>query len=228
VRLLFCLLLGVLFLGAFAPLLGGPDSAAAKTVWLCKPGLKSNPCAVGVDTTVILPSGEPRGRVGGGTIGKPKFDCFYVYPTVSDQPTPAANRRIDPELRSIARYQAARYASECQVYAPVYRQLTLAALTGTVVATPEMRERAYLDVREAWRTYLRRFNKGRGVVIIGHSQGTFVLRELLANEVDRKPAVRKRLISALLLGGNVTVRRGRDTGGDFRRMRACRAPRQVG
>jgi hypothetical protein len=35
-------------------------------------------------------------------------------------------------------------------------------------------------------------------------------------------------VSAILLGGNVTVARGRDTGGDFRRIRACRSPAQVG
>jgi len=209
-------------------LLAAAPPAAAKTVWLCKPGLEDNPCAASLDTTRFSPAGE---RLGVRRLRPPrrlKFDCFYVYPTVSDQPTPAANLDIDPELQSIARYQAARYTSECRMYAPVYRQITLAALNGVVTATPEMRERAYLDVRGAWRRYLRRFNNGRGVVIIGHSQGTFVLRELIANEVDRKPAVRRKLISALLLGGNLTVRRGRDAGGDFRRIKACRSRRQVG
>ena len=53
-----------------------------------------------------------------------------------------------------------------------------------------MRSQAYADVREAWRTYLRKYNHGRGVVLIGHSQGSFVLRQLIAEEIDRKPAVR--------------------------------------
>ena len=66
------------------------------------------------------------------------------------------------------------------------------------------------------------------MVIVGHSQGSFVLRELLANEVDPKPAVRRRLISALLLGGNVLVKKGRDAGGDFKRIPACRARTQTG
>jgi Protein of unknown function (DUF3089) len=55
-------------------------------------------------------------------------------------------------------------------------------------------------VRDAWRTYLRKFNRGRGVVLIGHTQGTFMLRELVKREIDRKPAARRRLISGLLLG----------------------------
>jgi hypothetical protein len=91
-----------------------------------------------------------------------------------------------------------------------------------------MRDEAYADVRQAWRTYLRKFNKGRGVIFVGHSQGTFVLRELIAKEVDSKPAVRRRLISAILLGGNVTVKKGGDRGGDFKHVRACRRARQLG
>ena len=44
--------------------------------------------------------------------------------------TRAANSdlSIDPEERSIALYQAARYSQHCRVFAPMYRQVTLAAL----------------------------------------------------------------------------------------------------
>ena len=58
----------------------------------------------------------------------PKIDCFYVYPTVSDQKGPNANLHIDPEERSIALYQAARYSQYCRVFAPMYRQITVPAL----------------------------------------------------------------------------------------------------
>jgi hypothetical protein len=110
----------------------------------------------------------------------------------------------------------------------VYRQLTLAGIfdPGSVPAGGTLL--GYRDVRAAWREYLRRHNRGRGVVFVSHSQGTFVLRRLLREEVDPRPAVRRRLVSAVLLGGNVVVARGRDAGGDFRRIRACRAPRQFG
>jgi Protein of unknown function (DUF3089) len=93
---------------------------------------------------------------------------------------------------------------------------------------PEVRTTAYADVRAAWRTYLRRQNKGRGVVLIGHSQGTFMLRRLVAEEIDPKRSARRKLVSGLLLGGNVTVRKGGDTGGDFKRVKACRSKRQLG
>jgi hypothetical protein len=212
---------------AGAALVGAAGSASADVVWLCQPGQQDNPCRDSLETTVYGPDGSA--FVENPPLpADPPVDCFYVYPTVSDQKTAAANFDIDPELRSIALYQAARYTSDCRVYAPVYRQNTLASLLGQVQATPEERAYAYADVRSAWRDYLRNYNHGRGVVLIGHSQGTFVLRPLIANEIDSKPRVRRRLISALLLGGNVLVEKGSDVGGDFKHVPACRSRSQTG
>ena len=220
------LLLLVAALSAAALL--APGAASAKVVWLCKPGLKSNPCTPGLKTTYFTPKAKKL-RVGKPKAAKPpKVDCFYVYPTVSDQQTPLATKHIDPEQRSIALYQAARYSQHCRVYAPMYRQGTLAGLLGTAEGGPVDRDTPYKDVREAWRTYLRKYNKGRGVVLVSHSQGTFVLRRLVADEIDKKPKVRRKLVSAILLGGNVTVKKGKDAGGDFKHVRACRAKRQTG
>jgi hypothetical protein len=110
----------------------------------------------------------------------------------------------------------------------MYRQLTLAGILNRSEITAEQQAIAYADVRAAWRDYLTRENHGRGFVLIGHSQGTFLLRRLIADEIDRKPGVRKRLVSALLFGGNVTVRKGSGVGGDFRNVPACRSARQLG
>ena len=66
------------------------------------------------------------------------------------------------------------------------------------------------------------------MVLVGHSQGTFVLRQLIREEIDPRRAMRRKLVSALLLGGNVLVKKGSDRGGDFEQVRACRAPRQLG
>lgn len=203
-------------------------SGASATVWLCKPGLKHDPCTPGLSTTTASASGQTLATVRAAATKDPKIDCFYVYPTVSDQPRPQATLKIDPVERSIALYQAARYSSECRVFAPMYRQITLYGLLNPTKVTAKMRAAAYDDVRRAWRDYLEHDNKGRGVVFISHSQGTFELRRLLAEEVDRKPAVRKRLVSAILLGGNVVVRRGSDAGGDFQHIPACRATTQLG
>lgn len=207
-----------------------PATAAAKpgTKWLCKPGLDENPCKTGLETTLVRsPEGKAVGTLTPKATRPPKIDCFYVYPTVSDQPTQNADRTIDPELRSIALYQAARYSQRCRVYAPVYRQVTLAGL-GAGGFTPESLEIAYADVRRAWLDYNRRRKGNRGVVLIGHSQGTFMLQQLLAEEIDANPSARRRLVAAILLGGGVTVEQGSDRGGSFEHVRACRSARQIG
>ncbi|HWI71699.1 MAG TPA: DUF3089 domain-containing protein [Baekduia sp.] len=197
------------------------SGASAKTTWLCQPGLKSNPCRTDPSVTTISPTGAVLGTASPSLAGKPKVDCFYVYPTVSDQKTIQANKKIDPEERSIALYQAAAYSSTCRVFAPMYRQITLQGLLQPGKVTAKMRATAYADVRDAWRDYLKHDNKGRGVVFVSHSQGTFVLRQLLAKEVDAKPSVRKRLVSAILLGGNTTNK-------DFKHITPCVKATQTG
>src|SRR4051794_10144897 len=215
-------LLPLLLLAALAAAL--PATANAKTVWLCKPGLRDNPCEAGLKTTGFSPTGQKRG-VRALKPDRPRsIDCFYVYPTVSDQKTSLANLHKDPEIRSIALYQAARWAQRCRVFAPMYRQVTLQ----NIAQAGSVPKQTYADVRNAWHDYLRKYNHGRGVVIIGHSQGTFVLRKLVAGEIDPKPAVRRRLVSAILLGGNVLVKKGHDSGGDFKNVKACRRESQTG
>src|SRR3954464_6057813 len=161
----------------------GAASAPAATVWLCKPGLRHDPCTPGLRTTRISATGALPGTFTPPVLKRRPVDCFYVYPTVSDQPTPVATRRIDPEERSVALYQAARYSSLCRVYAPMYRQVTLAALFGGAPVTAAQRDLGYRDVRAAWRDYLRHYNHGRGVILVGHSQGSFVLRTLVRHDM---------------------------------------------
>jgi hypothetical protein len=220
------ILLAVLAILAIA--LIAPAAASAKVVWLCKPGMRANPCEPSLTTTVFSPAGKRLGVRHVQPARRRRADCFYVYPTVSDQQQPQATQVVDDVLRSIALQQAARYSRDCRVFAPVYRQTTIYGLLHPESVTDRMREQAYADVREAWRTYLRRYNHGRGVILMSHSQGSFVLRELIAEEVDGKAAVRRRVVSALLLGGNVLVKKGADRGGDFKHVRACRSRNQLG
>lgn len=219
----FALLLAAV---ATACLLALPSAAGAadKTKWLCKPGLKNNPCVSDLTATVLHSDGTTTTEHHKNA-KKPLVDCFYVYPTVSDQQTTNATLKIDPEERAVADYQAARFSQVCHVWAPMYRQLTLKAIGKQIPAAARLK--AYRSARAGWREYLAKHNHGRGFILIGHSQGSFVLRQLIADEIDKKPAVRRRMVSALLLGGNVLVRKGQDVGGDFSHVPACREPRQV-
>jgi len=202
-----------------------PAAAHADVQWLCRPGADPNPCMGDQTTTYYAPDGT-------STVSRPDVpadppvDCFYVYPTVSNQPTQNADKSPDPEIRSIALYQAARFSQLCQVYAPVYRQATVPALQAGKTTKSDYLT-AYGDVEKAFVAFLRRIGPHRGFVLIGHSQGTFHLQRLIRRRIDDKPALRRRLVSAVLLGGDVTVRKGSDRGGVFRHVPTCKRPAQL-
>jgi hypothetical protein len=137
--------------------------------------------------------------------------------------------KTGPEELRVIRAQFARFGSECRVFAPLYRQVTLTALRAGIAGRPMKVDRAlgYNDVVDAWKYYLEHDNQERGVVLIGHSQGSGVLTQLIRNEIDGKP-VQQRLISALLLGTSVSVPKGKDVGGAFKQIPVCRSASQTG
>jgi hypothetical protein len=201
-----------------------------RTVWLCLPGQKNDPCAPSLSTEVASATNQKLGIEHPKPAAEPKIDCFSVYPPVSDQKTALSNLVIGPEERSIAFYQASYYSRYCRVYAPMYQQLTLDAITGATppgAAAPNL-ALPYNDVLNAWNTYLKKYNHGRGVVFIGHSQGSAWLERLISQQVDTNPAERKLLVSAIILGGNVLVKSGSDVGGTFRHIPACHSDKQLG
>jgi len=111
----------------------------------------------------------------------------------------------------------------------MYRQMTLgavaAAAAGGDVAGPA--RLAYGDVRAAWKEYLAKYNKGRPYVLIGHSQGSLMLIQLLANEIEGKPEAR-RMKLAILPGFNVMVPQGKLVGGDFKKTPLCSKEGETG
>jgi Protein of unknown function (DUF3089) len=200
-------------------------SASAETTWLCKPGLAKDPCLSNETATVEFGNGSSLVEHA-HPARNPPIDCFYVYPTVSGQATSNSNLKIEPGETQVAINQASRFSQVCRVYSPMYRQLTIAAEVkegGSGAFNPKQVATAYAGVLSAWHEYLARYNHGRGVVLIGHSQGAGMLRELMKNEIDPNPAQRRLLVSALLMGGNVSVPAGGVVGGDFQHIPACQA-----
>ena len=97
------------------------------TVWVCRPGMATNPCSGGLDATVVQPDGTS--SVEPFTPAKdPKIDCFYVYPTVSQAKSVASPLAPEPASIATARAQVARFQSVCRLFAPAYRQITLYGL----------------------------------------------------------------------------------------------------
>jgi pimeloyl-ACP methyl ester carboxylesterase len=134
-----------------------------------------------------------------------------------------------PEEARTALVQAGRFRSTCRVFAPNYRQVTMIGLGLSVLLGGPDWSTPYADVRAAWRDYLRRDNGGRGVVLIGHSQGAIVLGQLLAEEIERDPAQRRLLVSAVLAGHpGVPVPEDAQVGAELGVTPLCRSRVQTG
>jgi hypothetical protein len=204
-----------------------PNDYTDPANWLCRPG-RADACAADQTATVVNADGSESKEVWSADPNAP-IDCFYVYPTVSTEPTPNSDMIPGPGEKGVVVQQVARLASKCRIYAPMYRQVTLAALRAYMAGKPVAASRAlaYDDVRDAWNEYLAHDNHGRGVVLIGHSQGTRVLIQLVKEEIDGKP-IQKRIVSVILGGTVLQVPVGKDVGGDFKSIPLCRSTAQVG
>ena len=204
-----------------------PIDYSRAIAWLCRPEVE-DVCEQTASATSVAPDGVLT-RDGFAPAKEAAIDCFYIYPTVSRDETGNSDTQPGPEESEIARQQIARFASVCRIYAPVYRQVTLAALRKMLAGEDPAsnREMAYADVKAAWERYLANDNQGRGVVLIGHDQGAGLLTRLIAAEIEGKPPQEK-LVSAILPGGSVEVSSTGSVGGSFRNIPLCRSADSAG
>ncbi|HAY05988.1 MAG TPA: DUF3089 domain-containing protein [Hyphomonas sp.] len=193
--------------------------------WLCHPDKAGkDACAQDLTATVIAEDGSTQIEMFAATT-EPAFDCFYYYPTVSLDQSPNSDMLAGPEELSVTANQFARYGSACRLYAPIYRQATLMSLraavsTGTATADAEMR---WADIVDSWKYYLEHENNGRGVVLVGHSQGAGMILELLKKEIIGTPA-QDLLIAAHPIGTLANV----DADGTFGGMPVCASADKAG
>jgi hypothetical protein len=217
-----------------APPRPNPNDYSDSRSWLCRPGGK-DACAIDETATIVAADAKLTRETWAANPNAP-IDCFYVYPTISTDSTLYSDMSADAAEINVIKQQFARFASQCRPYAPLYRQLTVAGLRrlmadgggGTALARDAiLRGVAYDDVRDAWNYYLEHDNKGRGVVLVGHSQGSSILLEIIRREIDGK-SIQSRMVSAILAGTNIAVPRGKDVGGSFQHVPLCHSATQTG
>jgi hypothetical protein len=205
--------------------------------WLCKPG-RVDACAVDINATSISAKGELVVEPFVNSPSDKKVDCFYVYPTVSTQDAEISNLEQESAQFRRVRTQFARYANVCRMFAPMYRQATLKLMVqyatdlkafdpNAVMASVPQYKTAYDDVAAAWKHYLADDNNGRGVILIGHSQGSFILRDLIKNEIEGKE-IQKKLISAHLGGVVIATSKTDIAKNEFKSVPACTDGSQTG
>lgn len=214
-----------------APVVSASPSAAASApesdvLWLCEPEQDGDPCDGELPTAAVAFDGSVAQEPFAPAAPAP-VDCLSIYPTVSSAPGANAPLEADADVVSTVRAQAARFAEVCELHVPVYRQLTRGSILSGEFFAPGPRDIAYADVLAAWQDLVAR-DDSRGIVLVGHSQGAMMLTRLIAEQVSGRPELEQRLVSALLIGGNVSVPQGQDAGGDTGDVPVCREPGQTG
>ncbi|HEV2595646.1 MAG TPA: DUF3089 domain-containing protein [Sphingomicrobium sp.] len=232
--MLLAILTAALGLASATALPGQPSASvplvpdyAKESSWLCLPG-RADVCSAPLATTELTSLGY-RASVTDPVTSDPAVDCFYVYPTVSRDEGLNSDLNVSEE-KAVVAVQFARLSSVCRTYAPIYRQMTLGAVAaysagGDVTAAGEL---AYRDVAASWRNYLGTKNHGRPFVLIGHSQGSLMLQQLITREIENNPAIAAKMKLAIIPGFNVIVPQGKLVGGTFKKTPLCSYPDETG
>ncbi len=205
-----------------------PNDYALPQNWLCIPGHRDACTTPNLDVTDVAADGTLSVRHFNNAEA-PVADCFYVYPTLSMDSTGNSDMIANDEERRVVAAQFARFGSVCRTFAPIYRQSTLTWLRSNLTGSPipvDM-ELRYTDMRDAWRHYAITFNNGRPFVLIGHSQGSGLLKRLVQEEIEDTP-IAGQMLSVMLGGHNLAVAKGKKGRGDFKSTPLCTNAMQTG
>ena len=138
-------------------------------------------------------------------------DVFYVYPTVStisyqDNDSSWFADITLPEVREEAngnqRFNKMLYG-EYNFYAPYYRQMIFEAYSQPADTLAKLVQVALMDVNDAFQYYMAHFNHGRPFFLMGHSQGSQMLIELLKHGMTDEQ--RNQMVAAYCIGYHVTA-----------------------
>ena len=170
-----------------------PRTDSAGTVWLCRPGIKDNPCTGNLDATSITGTNKRTVQTASPS-GSKKYDCFYLYPTASTETTVNSNLVVQRPRNLIAMAQAARFSQVCNVWAPMYRQITVAGLHSASGGGTDPGTIAYDSVLSDWKDFIAHYDDGHPIIFIGHSQGSVMMIKLLRGRgrpESRSPETRR-------------------------------------
>ena len=138
-------------------------------------------------------------------------DVFYVYPTVSaisfaDNDSSWFADITLPEVREEAngnqRFNKMLYG-EYNFYAPYYRQMIFEAYQQPAPVLDSLAQIAAKDVNDAFQYYMEHYNHGRPFFLMGHSQGSQMLIELLKHGMTEEQ--RQLMAAAYCIGYYVSA-----------------------
>jgi hypothetical protein len=171
------------------------------------------------DAVDVVPDGSTDGQA------LAKVDVFFVHPTTyfgKENWNAAYEGQGGGGVAGVdagtMRAQASVFNGCCRVFAPRYRQATLASFFDEAGSGKQAIDLAYSDVDRAFTEFLKRI-KGRPFILAGHSQGSLHLTRLIKARVIGTP-LQKRFVAGYLIGSGLH-------GGDLK-LPLCAGAAQTG
>jgi hypothetical protein len=156
-----------------------------------------------------------------------RADVFFVHPTTYMSSHPKNARYDEPGMTKVQldfqvlSFEAAAFNGCCRIFAPRYRQASIASFLGPGPQSRAAFDTAYSDVLRAFDYYVSHDNGGRPFIIASHSQGSLHAMRLLQDRIIGT-SLQKRLVAAYLIGWAIPE--------DIERtgLRVCRSAREIG
>jgi len=194
------------------PNASGPDYSLDSS-WLAKPGLAGDPSAWVPEGVVTTRAAEPAAT-------------FYIHPTTYlkrdlwNAPLDAGGE-AGSRARLFVQSQASAFNAVSDIWVPRYRQASFGAFLLKSADARKALDLAYSDVLAAFDVFLAQQPADKPIILAGHSQGSLHLSRLL---VDRKDALRSRLVAAYVVGWPLSVTADLPATG----LLACSSPDETG
>ena len=154
-------------------------------------------------------------------------DVFYIYPTLNIENkdtrwnVPISDEKQNNKVINTAvHFQASAFVNAGELYVPYYRQAHLRSYSNFENGGKEALNLAYSDVKAAFEMYLKKYNKGRPIIIAAHSQGTTHGIQLLKDFFDKKD-LQLQLVAAYLPGIGIAA-------DEFETIQPMTKPTEVG
>jgi len=144
--------------------------------------------------------------------GAKEVDVFFLYPTVYQQSDPSDpmvcaidNPQMQAGAQAALTRTAAAFETVANIYAPYYEQAAI-----QVLSLPFDQQQSIVggqptsDAVSAFDYYIKHYNKGRPFILAGHSQGSNIMINLMADYMKNNPDVYKRMIASYVPGYSIT------------------------
>jgi hypothetical protein len=200
--------------------------------WMCHPVLKSTDIARQQDLTLTVknPDLSNKAVIPYARYADTLVDIFYVYPTIDMDYYHLGNTPMESidtlKAQFVYSQQVGIFARFGRVFVPYYRQAKISVFIDKKVSDSlimaNCMELAYNDIDSAFSNYLKYYNNGHKIILMGHSQGSDHIMFLLRKKFDNNPALQSQLVVALCAGEpNYASKMDGRSGGILQNIKEC-------